>query len=242
MVIRVAIVEDEEAQYKLLNEHLRRYAEESGARFEIEYFKDAVNFISDYNYNFDLIFMDIMMPDLDGMKAAERLRKVDENVALIFVTSMEQYAIQGYDVAALYFLLKPIIYGDFKVKMQRTVDYIVKVQKNDYLLLNLPGEKRKVFTKEIRYVEVFAHDVVFHVADEEIHIRGTLSEYEKKLGSNFCRINSCYLVNLNYISSVKDRSIFIGETELGISYARKKTLMKALADFASKWSGGGYNP
>ena len=234
-MIRIAIVEDEEVQYKILNEHLLRYEKESGECFEIEYFKDAVGFISDYSYNFDLIFMDIMMPDLDGMKAAERLRKVDENVALIFVTNMEQYAVQGYNVSALYFLLKPVKYNDFRLKMQRTVNYIAKSRKNDYLMLNLPGEKRKVFTKDIKYVEVFAHDVVFHTFEEEIHTRGTLSLFEKQLDGNFCRINSCYLVNLNYISSVKDRSIFIGEEELSISYARKKAVMKALAEHASGW-------
>lgn len=238
MSLRVAIVEDEESQYKILNEYLLRFAEESGECLEIEYFNDTVGFISDYCYNFDLIFMDIMMPDLDGMKAAEKLRKMDENVALIFVTNMEQYAIQGYNVSALYFLLKPVQYSDFKLKMKRTVEYIAKVQKNDYLILSLPGEKRKVFVKDIKYLEVFAHDVVFHTVGEELHVRGTLSEYEKKLGGTFCRINSCYLVNLNFVSEVRDRSIFIGNDKLSISYARKKTLLKALADYASKWSGG----
>lgn len=233
-MIRVAIVEDEKIQYKILNEHLLRYAEESGEHFEISYFPEAVNFISDYNYNFDLIFMDIMLPDLDGMKAAERLRRLDENVALIFVTNMEQYAVQGYNVSALYYLLKPIKYNDFRLKMKRTLEYIAKSQKNDYIMLNLPGEKRKLFTREIRYVEVFAHDVVFHTGEEEIHIRGTLLEFEKKLGDNFCRINSCYLVNLNHISSVKDRSVLIGKEELNISFARKKAVLKALADYASK--------
>lgn len=233
-MIRIAIVEDEEKQYRILNDHLLRFSEESGERFEITYFKDAVNFISDYCYNFDLIFMDIMMADLDGMKAAEKLRKVDENVALIFVTSMEQYAIQGYNVSALYFLLKPVQYNDFKLKMQRTVSYIAKVRKNDYLMLSLPGEKRKVFTKEIKYVEVFAHDVVFHTTDGEIHLRGTLSEYEKKLGENFFRINSCYIVNFDFIGSIKDRSVVVGKEELNISYSRKKAFMKALANYAAR--------
>lgn len=233
-MFRIAIVEDDEKEYKILNEYLKRYAAEKGEVFEIEYFPDAVNFISDYHYNYDLIFMDIMMPDLDGMKAAERLRRVDKIVALIFVTSMAQYAIQGYNVAAKYFLVKPILYPDFALKLERTLTNIITEQNNEYLVLDMPGEKRKIFSKYIKYIEVFAHDVVFHMFDEEIHVRGTLSEFEKKLKSKkFCRINSCYLINLDYVSVVKDRTVFIGEDELKISYTRKKTLMKAFADYAS---------
>lgn len=237
-MIRIAIVENEERDYLVLKEFLDRFSRDKNVQFETEYFQDAVDFVSDYHYNFDLIFFDIMMPDIDGMDAAKRIRKVDTGVTIIFVTNMAQYAIQGYNVSAHYFILKPVVYKDFAVKLEETLVHIEREKKNEFLILDMPYEKRKVFTKEIKYIEIFSHNVVFHLIDKELQVRGTLSEFEKKLDSKkFCRINSCYIVNLDFITAVKDMSVFIEETELRISYMRKKVLMKAFADYVASGAG-----
>lgn len=233
-MIRIAIVEDNERDYKELNDHIIRYGKEKAMDFDIKYFSDAVGFISDYQFEFDLIFLDIMMPDLSGINAAKKLRKIDDGVCIVFVTNMPQFAIEGYDVNAYYYLLKPLIYSDFAKKFGNVLTYILKETSGDFLFLEPPFEKRKVLTKEIKYIEVFAHDVVFHLFNEEIHVRGTLSEFEKKLDpSKFCRINSCYIVNLAYVTSIKNMSVYIDDTELRVSYTRKKVLIKALAKFAA---------
>lgn len=238
-MIRIAIVEDCEQDYKNLYGLLTRYGGEKSGQFDIKYFPDAVDFVSDYQCAFDVVFMDIMMPDLNGMDAVKKLRKMDEKVAIIFVTSMPQFAIEGYTVNALYYLLKPLSYADFALKMDNVLRYVARELSNEFLFLEPSFEKRKVYTKDIKYIEVFAHDVVFHLFKEEIHVRGTLSEYEKKLNpARFCRINSCYIVNLDFVTAVRDMSVFIDDTELRMSYTRKKTLMKSLADFAG---GGGYS-
>lgn len=233
-MIRIAIVEDEVQEYEILHRYLMRYGQEKSILFEIEYFPNAVDFVSDYHYGFDLIFMDIVMPDFNGMQAAERLRRVDAEVSLIFVTNMAQFAIQGYNVSARYFILKPVKYSDFAQKLELTIIDIEKNRNNNFIMLNLPYEKRRIFERDIKYVEIFAHDVIFHTYTEDVHVRGTLAEYEKKLNQKkFCRINSCYLVNLDFVTAVKERSVFIDDLELGISYARKKNLMKALAEYGS---------
>lgn len=233
-MIQIAIVEDKLRDYKLLNECLEKYEEEENEQFSVVYFKDAIDFVSDYHYTFDLIFMDIAMPDLDGIKAAEKIRKKDNNVELVFVTSMAQYAIQGYDVSARFFIVKPIVYEEFKDKMERIVSIIKKKRSDKFLILSRPREKVKVFCKDIRYIEVFQHDVVFHTSDEEIHVRSTLSEVEKKLDEpNFIRINSCYIVNLDFVSKVKESAVFIDDVSLPVSYAKKKAFMRAFADYVS---------
>lgn len=233
---RIAIVEDSKRDYENLNELLLRYSSEKGEIFDIKYFPNAVDFISDYSYDLDLIFLDIMMPGFSGMDAAKDLRKFDEGVTLIFVTNMPQFAIEGYNVNASFYLLKPLSYPELSDKMDKALAKIAKESSNDFLLLKPSFEKRKVFMKDIKYVEVFAHDVIFHLFQDDVHVRGTLSEYEKLLDPRrFCRVNSCYIVNLTYVTAVRDTSVFIGDTELKMSYARKKPLMEALAGFA----GGG---
>lgn len=237
---RIAIVEDNKNEYNNINELLNRYSREKNEAFDIDYFPDAVNFISDYPCNYDLIFLDIMMPDLDGISAAKKLRKMDENVVIVFVTNMPQYALEGYDVNAFYYLIKPLSYASFAVKLDNILAYIAKQADNDFLFLEPSFEKRKVYMKDIRYIEVFAHDVVFHLFLDEIHVRGTLAGFEKMLDPvRFCRINSCYIVNLSYVTAVRNMSVYIDDTELRMSYTRKKILMKALAEFVGGGSDGG---
>lgn len=235
-MIRIAIVENCKRDYENLNELLLRYSSEKGEIFDIKYFSNAVDFISDYSYDLDLVFLDIMMPGFNGMDAAKDLRKYDEGVTLIFVTNMPQFAIEGYNVNASFYLLKPLSYPEFSDKLDIALARIAKESSSDFLLLKPSFEKRKVFMKDIKYVEVFGHDVIFHLFQDDVHVRGTLSEYEKMLDTRrFCRVNSCYIVNLSYVTAVKDTSVCIGDTELKMSYARKKRLMEALAGFA----GGG---
>ncbi|MGN0806241.1 MAG: LytR/AlgR family response regulator transcription factor, partial [Candidatus Coproplasma sp.] len=91
------------------------------------------------------------------------------------------------------------------------------------------------YEKDIIYLEVFAHDIVFHLYEGEIHVRGTLSEYEKKLSPQmFCRINSCYIVNLSCITAIKNMSVLIRDIELRISYSRKKALMRAFSNYVAE--------
>lgn len=232
-MVRIAIVEDNKRDYEALNELLQRYRAEKDQLFDIKSFSNAVDFISDYSYDFDLIFMDIMMPGLSGMDAAKELRKFDEGVTLIFITNMPQFAIEGYNVNASFYLLKPLSYQDLSDKLDRALARIAKESSGGFLLLKPSFEKRKVFMKDIKYVEVFAHDVIFHLFQDDVHVRGTLSEYEKSLDPRrFCRVNSCYIVNLTYVTAVKGTSVYIGDIELKMSYARKKALMEALAGFA----------
>lgn len=232
-MVRIAIVEDNRRDYENLNGLLLRYSSEKGRPFDIKYFPNAVDFISDYSYDLDLVFLDIMMPGFSGMDAAKDLRKFDESVTIIFITNMPQFAIEGYNVNASFYLLKPLAYPEFSDRLDKALARIDREASSDFLLLKPAFEKRKVLMKDIKYVEVFAHDVIFHLFRDDIHVRGTLSEYEKLLDPRrFCRVNSCYIVNLTYVTAVKGSSVYIGDTELKMSYARKKPLMEALAGFA----------
>lgn len=120
-MINVAIVEDEKPAAELIGSYLQEFGRQEEEEFSVRVFGDAVSFLENYKPDFDLVFMDIMMPSIDGMRAAKKLRERDRNVQIIFVTSMSQFAVKGYEVAALDFIVKPVSYFDFCIKMRRAV-------------------------------------------------------------------------------------------------------------------------
>lgn len=229
-MFKIAIVEDNKAAAEKLQSLLRRYAAEHNENFDIAVFGDALMFLEHYKQTCDMVFMDIELPFIDGMEAARRLRSIDRQVILIFVTNMARYAVKGYEVDALDYLVKPIYYGDFELKLRRAVmrrsealESIVVVRQSGFLRLKL---------QEIRYIEVRGHTLIYHMEAESIKGSGTLLETEEKLkDKGFLRCNKCYLVNQRHIMAVRGYTLVItGGEELQISRPRKKNFMSELAE------------
>lgn len=118
-MIRVAIVEDDAEVQGVLQEYVRRYTRQYGTEFEVSVFADGVDLLEDYRAVYDIIFLDVEMKHLDGMATAERIRQMDADVILIFITNMAQYAIRGYSVGALDYVLKPVPYFAFRSSCSR---------------------------------------------------------------------------------------------------------------------------
>lgn len=229
-MFKIAIVEDNHAAAEKLQGFLTRYAAEQNENFDITVFGDAVDFLDSYRSIYDMVFMDIELPHMDGMEAARRLRSVDRQAILIFVTNMARYAVKGYEVDALDYLVKPIHYGDFERKLRRAVmrrdearEAILVVRQSGFLRLKL---------QEIRYIEVRGHTLIFHTETESVQGSGTLLETEEKLkDKGFLRCNKCYLVNQKHITAVQGYTLVMtGGEELQISRPRKKVFMSELAE------------
>ncbi len=234
-MINIAIVEDDENDAKLLESCLIRYFEESGGKCSISKFNSAQTFLV-VSKRFSIVFMDIELPDMDGMTAAEKLRQTDENIVLIFVTNMAQFAIRGYMVDALDFIVKPVVYEDFIVKLRKAVARASGFGQHE-VTVNLLGEGvKRINISSIRYVEVIGHTLSYHTDGGTYQVYGTLKNCEELLGSGFVRCNNCYLVNLRYVYSVKGYTVYVDGEELKISQPRKKAFMKALNNFLG--SGG----
>lgn len=142
-MIKAAIVDDEQAARDLLQGYIKRYAAEHGIGFDVSLFSDGLDFLASSKGGFDIVYMDIDMPDLDGMKTAEKLRAVDSSVVIVFVTNMMQFAVKGYEVGALDFLVKPVTYDNFALKLRRAVEQI-KVSGADRVMIASDGVTRAV--------------------------------------------------------------------------------------------------
>ena len=125
-MIKIAVVEDELEMSNILVNFINKFFEENELDVKVTVFNNALKFLDAYNFNFDLIFMDINMPSLDGINASKKLREIDSEVMLIFVTSLAQYAIKGYEVNAFDFIVKPITYYNFALKLTRALDNLSK--------------------------------------------------------------------------------------------------------------------
>ena len=120
-MIRIALIEDESEAKDLFMTNLDRYSKEHGVEFTVAHFCNAMTFLESYKPVYDIVFMDIKMPDMNGLDAAHRLRQLDPSVILIFLTNLSQYAVRGYEVNALDFIVKPISYYVLVLKLERAL-------------------------------------------------------------------------------------------------------------------------
>lgn len=234
MAIRIAIVEDDQIASKTLTDYLNRYAEENPAQFRIRTFGDAVSLLDNYTAEYDIIFMDIRMPYINGMDAARKLRVLDQKVILIFTTSLTQYAIEGYEVDALSYIIKPIKYYDFALKLSRAIAKVPSVN-NAKFEIRTKTRTIRLDPRDIRYVESNGHHLTYHTFSGEYTQYGSLSKLEETLSEfNFARCNSCYLVNLQYVREIKGYTVILDNCELKISQPRKKAFVRALEYYGAE--------
>lgn len=232
--LRVAIVEDEDAAARDLEDCLTTYCARQGISCTAERFRDGAAFLDQYAPRYDIIFMDIKMPGVDGMSAARALRRADSVTTLIFVTSMVQYAVKGYEVDALDFIVKPVQYFSFEMKMKRAVQ-AVSLKRGREVLLSVGGVVRVLPSSAIYYVEVMNHDLTYHTSEGDFTVRGKLSAVEQELpGEAFFRCSTSYLVNLQHVTKVEGELVRVGGGDVRISRGRKKALMAALAAYMGK--------
>lgn len=228
MEIRVAIVEDSQLETKTLKEFFLKFGERENISFHIKSYESGESFLVDYQPVYDMILMDIGLPKMNGMDAASQLRQIDETVMLVFVTNMAQFAVSGYSVNAFDFILKPIYYTHFELKMQRMVKHLSS-RVSSPILINDGNDIQRLSASHLQYVEVQNHDLVYHTTGGLYHSHGTLKEAEKQLNSSsFARCNRCYLVNLNYVESINGNIVRVGTDDLQIGRTRRKEFIEAL--------------
>lgn len=236
-MIRIAIVEDEPTEIDRIKVYLEEIAQEDQTQFDIEQYSSGMAFVMRGMKDYDLVLMDIDMPNLNGIETAKALRKVDQSATLIFVTNMAQYAISGYEVNAIDFILKPVNRYSFAIKIKRAISRTAK--KNDNAIqIKMDGTIFLVHMYQIMYLEVDGHYVIFHTTQGDYKEYTTLKLAQKRINSShFVQCNQSFLINMKYIESVSRESVTVGGTIIYISRKMKTEFMNAVLDFL-----GGMNP
>jgi DNA-binding LytR/AlgR family response regulator len=230
-MIRVAIVEDEQIYQKQFASFLEKYEQEKGEHFALSSFFDGYDVVEKYQASYDIIFLDIQMKTMDGLKTAQKIRERDENVVIIFVTSMAQYAVRGYAVNALDYLVKPVSYFTFSQTMDRAVKKL-REKSARFLTITQEGGMIRLDIPQIRYLESSGHTMIVHAESGDYSFRSTMKEMEEKLsGESFVRGNSGYLINLAHVQQVRQNVAVVSGEELVISRPKKKAFMEALTDY-----------
>lgn len=230
MAYRILIVEDSPAEADVLRGHLSRYAAEKGLSFAVTVLPSAIEFVNG-NHPADLIFMDIDLPGINGMEAAQILRGYDEQTPLVFVTNLAQYAIKGYQVDALDFMVKPVAYDDFSLRMvKRTSEGTVAIPTADGM--------RVVRLADVLYVDIVKHDLHYHVVgeDEPLKVRGTITQVAKDLDEKgFLKIAASCVINMAQVERIRQTSVVMSDgTELFYSRSQRKTALERLAAYVGR--------
>lgn len=230
-MLKIAVVDDEQVYIDQIQEYIMQYGQEKNREIQVEAFCDGSGLLHNYSPGFDIILLDIEMGEMNGMEVAREIRKMDQEVVLVFITNMAQYAINGYDVGALDYVLKPINYYTFSVRLDRAVSR-VKTHLQEEILLNMTDGIKRIRVDQIHYVEVQNRMLHYHTEHGVFIVRGTLQGAETKLRENhFVRCNHWYLVNLQYVSEIRRNIVIVAGEELEISRRNKTAFMSELTDY-----------
>lgn len=223
--MKLAVVDDESRATDLLDGYIKKFQEENKINIKVSVFHNPNDFLNNYSGDYDLVLMDIEMPGLNGIETAKELRRMDSRVILMFITNMAQYAINGYEVEAIDFVVKPISYPDFSMKIKKAMRYIER-NRDTKIVLNTADGVVNLFVSDIFYIEVMRHYLIYHTLHGEYTVRGVMKEAEEKFSElHFVRSNHCYLVNLKYVESIVGSTLRVANQELQISRNKKNEFL-----------------
>lgn len=228
---RTLIVEDEPEEARRLSDLITRYGDLHHKQFQITRIASAMEMLSDKS-RYDLCFLDIDLPGINGMEAAQLLRVYDEATPIIFVTNLAKYAVKGYEVNALGFIVKPATYGSLSMNLDRALRTIGQNAGRSVMIPTDDGLRVIPFSS-IVFVEVTGHRLTYHLEDETLEARGSLGQLESDLANApVVRVSKSCLANMDKVLLVRnDRLQMSSGDHLHISRTRKREVVDAVTDY-----------
>lgn len=230
-MFNIAIVEDEEAVVDTLKEYIAQFMRENDLDYTVSSFGSVESFLFTGANSFDIILMDIQLPKMDGMTAVRKLRETNETVVVVFVTSLAQYALKGYEVGALDFMVKPLSYYSFAMKFRRAVNAAMRNQDNT-IVVRSKTQLNVVCIHNIYFIEITSHTVIYHTKNGVYTATGTMKKLTEQLaGYHFSLCNQSFLVNLRYVTGVEGQTVIVAGEKICMSRSRRKEFMHDLNEY-----------
>lgn len=227
----IAMIEDEKEIMESLQKDIVRFFHEEQMEVKVDWYDCAEKFLAQYKFQYDLVLMDIQLPEMDGMHAVEQLRKKDEHIKVIFITSLAQYAIKGYEVNAFDFIVKPVPYYQLALKLKRVLENYTKMEERG-IVIKTNSSFVRINISDIRYIEVRDHRLMFHCGEDVYETFDTLNKYLERLKEEpFALCNRCYLVHLRYVTRVNKDGVYVEKEWIQMSRRRQKDFLNALNEY-----------
>jgi len=230
-MINIGIIEDNPDDQKILNDLLEKYSTAEKCLININSYSSGEAFLKEKDMKFDLLFMDMELGGINGIDTSRKIREKDTDVIIVIVTSLMQYAIQGYSVRASDYLLKPLEYNRFSEKMNEFLKLIQKKRK--YIVVRTENGMANIKIEQIAYMEVFGHQLYIIYDNKRERIYSTLAKMEEELSQyGFAKCNKCYLVNLAMVEGIYGDDVQVTGNMLKISRREKTDFIQKLTRFA----------
>lgn len=221
MRYRIAICDDDTAQLGYLSSLVKKWAHGGKHTAEISVFENAEAFLFRYaeDKDFDILLLDIEMGDMDGVELARRIRMENDTIQILFITAYPDFIAEGYEVAALHYLMKPVEKEKLSAVLSRAAANLKKAERAEIFYVD--GEAVRVPLDEIVSVEAFAHTVVMTTVKEKYQLNETISKIEDLLGDGFVRCHRSYLAAVKYMKKIS-RTDIVMDNDSVIPLSRRR--------------------
>ena len=242
-MIKVGLCDDIMEYNKKIASYIEEYGKENHIKVKIKSYMSGSQLLLNYQKRkFDIIFLDVSMPGMNGFETAERIRCIDKDVSIVSCTAYYTIsnASKGFEVEAEDFLAKPLLYK----KIQKVLDKVYRkklLKAEEKLFLKCQDGVIAVQLSDLIYVETKNKTLVLHTMDGNVEINRKIGELEKRLSNKlFYRCHNSYMVNMDYVEGIESNSVLINNEIHQIEYIpiskyRKEDFLKRLADYMGKW-------
>lgn len=233
-MLKALIVEDSPSEKQALVHALMLYGQRRNLDIKTTWLTSVAGMASGER-EFDVVFLDVGLPGMNGMDAAQLMRSYDSSTPLVFVTSLSQYAVKSYEVNASGYVIKPVTLPKIEMCMDRVLQHL-RSREGRHVTLTMGSGVRVVPLGDIRYIELLRHDLTYHLAtnNETLRLRGTIKDAAEELGQDgrFLRISSGCLVNMDCVRLIKGTSVILYDgTKLPLSRSRRAEALERFADY-----------
>ena len=234
VLMNIAICEDNHKEQAFLSNAIKDWALGKNIHVKVLCYNSAEEFMFSWpDITVDVIFLDIKMKELNGLLLAKRIRDIDKNIQIVFATSFKQYVLNGYDVSALNYLIKPLKIDQLNIVLDKAhIIHNSRYNKREAIIIESGTELIKLHTDRISHIKTKAHTAQVHTDTGIIELSRCNAELISKLPQHFVRCHRSIIVNLTKIDCIFTRTLVISSgAELPVSRRNLKSVKEAFVAF-----------